>query len=287
MSDGNLKAPSQIFRWFEKMKSNYEMSVQKVLSQFETYNLKQQERLDIANNAHISDLKNANETLDNKNKNHINQLNKDISYYKEQIAHQQQTIEQLNSRYDAVMACLINEKSAKNSDIKTIFDNDDFFNHESNLNVTSPIVTEKSKSKIGQNSNIVINTTDEEIFKNSEIVTNSELATGTEEINEDIQLNADEIFEKALQFRHTNEFQKAFDLFRQSAKLNHPPSMGAMARSYFIAEGVDEDQVLGLAWLIKAAQNKLPQAISRLAHFRENDPELYQQATNLSENDLS
>ena len=30
MSDSGLKVPSQVFRWFEKMKANYENSVQEL-----------------------------------------------------------------------------------------------------------------------------------------------------------------------------------------------------------------------------------------------------------------
>ena len=56
-----------------------------------------------------------------------------------------------------------------------------------------------------------------------------------------------------------------------------------MGRSFFLGEGTEEDHTTGLAWLIHAANQELPQAIDRVKHFQENDPELYQQALVLTE----
>jgi TPR repeat protein len=54
--------------------------------------------------------------------------------------------------------------------------------------------------------------------------------------------------------------------------------MGALGRAYFLAEGVDENQTLGLAWLINAADLGLPQALKRVEQLKAADPFLYNQA---------
>ena len=61
MGDVNVtresKTPSQIFRCFEKMKSNYEQSVRSILKRFEQYSHSQQLKIDHANQSNIDNLK--------------------------------------------------------------------------------------------------------------------------------------------------------------------------------------------------------------------------------------
>jgi len=280
MSDGNLKVPSQVFRWFEKMKTNYENSVQSVLTRFENYNVKQQARIDSANQSHIESLKEQHKFQLEQNQQNIAQLHQDINYYKEQIAKQQQTIEQLNTRYDAVMACLLTEKTNR-VDVKDIFTNDDFFNDEH-----TELLTPSSELEPNAQTN-EIDRSDLSLSKEEqkpEIHTNQDVST--QEVIEDT-LSSEELFEQAIIKRENNELEQAFTLFKKAAERQHARAMGAMGRSYFLGEGVEENQVMGLTWLIKAAALELPQAISRVQHFKENEPALYQQAqTLLNENDI-
>ncbi|MCO4798815.1 MAG: sel1 repeat family protein [Colwelliaceae bacterium] len=268
MSDGtnesNVKVPSQIFRWFEKMKTNYETSVQSVLSRFEDYNNKQQSRLDDANQQHLDDLKSAHKAQAQESQNNIKQLHEDIDYYKQQIAQQQHTIEQLNTRYDAVMTCLITEKSNNDSNIKNIFENDVF------------VTQNETELPISDNKNNLNKSYEEEKSSYDDYQENTSPLH-----NEDI--DNETAFEQALELRNAENFEQAFYLFQQNANNNHAKSMGAMGRSYFLAEGVDENQELGLAWLIKAANLNFPQAVSRVEHYKTNEPELYQSAINLLE----
>ena len=60
--------------------------------------------------------------------------------------------------------------------------------------------------------------------------------------------------------------------------------MGPKGRAYFLAEGIEENSALGLAWLVKAVNSGLPQTMTCVQQFQENDPELYQQATELVDN---
>lgn len=281
MSDGSQKVPSQVFRWFEKMKSNYENSIESVLNRFETYNTKQQSRLDSANKDHIDSLKHAHNLQLEQSQSTISQLHHDIAYYKEQIARQQTTIEQLNTRYDAVMACLLTEKN-KQINVKDIFDNEDFFADECNTQEKSSLPTPKSNhSKDCATPDPLNSHSDAKTLAVDNL--NSELESG---VNNQIhsETDYDELFSQAMELRENGEFDSAFDLFKQAANNQHAKAMGAMGRSYFLGEGVEEDHTIGLMWLIKAADLDLPQAISRVEHIKSNDPELFMSAQALLDN---
>jgi hypothetical protein len=266
MPDDNLKAPSQVFKWFEKMKTNYENSVQTVLHQFESFTTAQQERVDNANHEHISNLTSMHNEQNQQNKDSISHLRNDIEFYKKQVIQQQKTIEQLNSRYDVMMSCLLTEKR-KDIDIKEIFSEDDFCQ-------SSKINNNFDLNKFNQE--LTHETSINKSYFAKEVVKN---ATEFEQQNEN-----DNIFEQALNHRKEDELEMAFSLFQQAAQNGHIKAMGAMGRSYFLAEGVNENQTLGLAWLINAAEQKLPQAISRVEQLKEQKPELFLQAYKIADN---
>jgi len=278
-TEGNLKVPSQIFRWFEKMKNNYENSVQSVLSRFEDYNNKQQLRIDNGNKEHIENLKSVHNSQIMQNKNNIDQLHQDINYYKEQISQQQKTIEQLNSRYDAVMACLINEKTNNEVDYKNTFENDDFFTEiKTELPTPSTNVDLSDKAKTSNNTSydqVHRQTIDTAHNEETSVHHKNNFSVSHSVRNDEVTTN-ESLFDQAIALRNSEDYSHAFELFKQAADNNHSQSMGAMGRSYFLGEGVEENQKLGLAWLIKAAECNLPQAISRVEHFKEHEPELYQ-----------
>jgi TPR repeat protein len=258
MSQESQKVPSQIFRWFEKMKSNYEQNVQSVLQRFEQYSHSQQLRIDNANQSNIDNLKQSHQQHLSQQNAQISQLTHDVSYYKDQITKQQQTIEQLNGRYDAVMSCLLTEKR-KDIDIRDVF-SDDFVKNES----SELIENISARTSISNSKN-----------ENNPIFHDEDMSPVTQ--------YDDDIYDQAILKRQQGEFKEAFKLFEQAAKLGHTKSMGAMGRSFFLAEGIEEDHSMGLAWLIHAADQELPQAIARVTHFQENDPDLYQEALRLSE----
>lgn len=293
MSDGSQKVPSQIFRWFEKMKSNYESSIESVLNRFEAYNSKQQLRLDTANKDHIDSLKHAHNLQLEQSQSTISQLHHDIAYYKEQIARQQNTIEQLNTRYDAVMACLLTEKN-KNINVKDIFDNDDFFAVENTKLPTpnSKNAEDCASESFASNNDMEAEEIDEINNENDTFVdiashTNAELHVDNNDNDVDKSpVDYDQLFSQAIDLRENGEFISAFNLFQQGAENNHAKAMGAMGRSYFLGEGVEEDHTLGLMWLIKAAKLNLPQAITRVEHIKSNDPDLYQKAKALIGNSI-
>jgi TPR repeat protein len=261
MSEDNQKVPSQIFRWFEKMKSNYEQSVQGVLQRFEQYSQSQQLRIDHANQSHIDNLKQSHQINLDQQSAQIKQLSDDISYYKEQISGQQQTIAQLNSRYDEVMRCLLSDQR-KDSDIKDVFSDDHIRNE------TSELIEDLN---VSINSAIFDEHSDHSSENETKEFLQEESVTSLNQCDEDL-------FGQAMLKRELGEDKRAFQLFEQAAKLGHAKAMGAMGRSFFLGEGTEEDHLIGLAWLIHAANKALPQAITRVKHFQENDPQLYQNA---------
>jgi TPR repeat protein len=270
MSQESQKVPSQVFRWFEKMKSNYEQSVQGVLQRFEQYSHSQQLRIDLANQSNIDNLKQSHQKLLSLQNDQINQLSHDVKYYKEQMAKQQQTIEQLNGRYDAVMSCLLTEKR-KDIDIRDIFSDDDFVKNEPSEFIESIEDTDMST------------TTSESDIYVEHINTDEENSIIHDDGPVPFEQCDDDLFDQAILKREQGDIEQAFQLFEQAAKLGHAKSMGAMGRSFFLGEGTEEDHSMGLAWLIHAANQELPQAVARVKHFQESEPELYEEALTLSE----
>lgn len=233
MPNDNVKAPSQIFRWFEKMKSNYENSIVSVLERFEKNTDKQNLRIDTQNKTHINSLKDIYaQQLTDKN-NTIDYLKSEIEFYKQQFSQQQKVLENLNNRYDTVMHSLISDNKRKD-DIKDIFDNEQF-------------------------------------DLNTEVLT-----TNTTPEIENSYLN--DLYNEALVLRKDNENDKAFLLFKEAAENGEVKSMGALARAYFLNEGVEENQLIGLAWLINAAELDHIPAKKRCDEFKEMSPEFYQEA---------
>ncbi|REL35310.1 sel1 repeat family protein [Thalassotalea euphylliae] len=333
MSD-NFKAPSQVFRWFEKMKANYEHTVNSVLNKFEAYNEKQQERIDANHQDHLESLKHLHKEQQIQSQATIAQLQADVNYFKQQVSQQQHTIEQLNARYDAVMTTFLEQKK-RDIDIKAIFDNGE---EEAPIELTSPLETQRhtnvqppreaiqqaqptaefepeqrssATNPVKLSADITDDITDD--FTNEspdDLLGNSANAT-TEETNNEHQKAlstkapesdhtleslapielvesaepdealADKLYNEAMANRDSQEFEQAIALFKEAAKFGCVKSRGAIGRAYFLAEGVEEDQTLGLAWLISAADLGLPQAIKRVEYFQESDPELYIEASTL------
>ncbi|WP_448248708.1 hypothetical protein [Thalassotalea agariperforans] len=242
LKGSSAKVPSQIFRWFEKMKSNYESSVNTVLQRFELFSEKQQHRLDSANKAHIEQLMASHQQQLAHKDELIAKLDDELNFFKQQVEKQQETHAQLNARYDAIIGCLLNDKRDELK-VRDIFNDDE----------VTTVDVEESKTAF------------------NEKLTNNEKLSG-----------ACELFQQAISHRENKAFTQAFVLFEQAAKQLNAKAMGALGRAYFLAEGVEENQTLGLAWLINAADLGLPQAVKRVEQLKAADPFLYNQAVVLA-----
>jgi hypothetical protein len=322
MSEDNNKVSIKVFHWFEKMKSNYDENVQGILKRFEQYNDSQQSRVDQNHADHIAHIKEAHHNQIEQQNKQINQFKDDITYYKQQISEQQQSIAQLNNRYDSVVSCLIEDKRQK-TDIRDIFSEQDFVSNDENellennqckaeenttttLNQTPVTPYEEPEEenhaaiiapplKVGKPDSKTVAQTSQHLIKpiaetESSPTALAETEEAQEQLSENINLaddltniDGDELFQRAIAYRQAANNEQAFLLFKQAATQGHVKAMGAMGRSFFLGEGIDENQSMGLAWLINAANNGHPQAINRAEHFQENNPDLYTEALSLSE----
>jgi TPR repeat protein len=95
--------------------------------------------------------------------------------------------------------------------------------------------------------------------------------------------NIEYLYNAAIELRRNGEPQDAFILFKKAALLGDVKSMGALARAYFLNEGVEEDQLLGLSWLITAANLNYEPAIKKCEGFKRTSPELYEQSLTLAD----
>ena len=282
----NHKVSNSMFSWFKSTKNNNKEDIQLELNRFEQYIEKQQSRLDQANQALITSLNQAQLNQSSLQDKQIDQLKNDVEYYRQQITKQQTTIEQLSGRFDAVMGRLLEEKR---KDIKEIFSNDDFVRVQPRDLIAAGIahkqddVDDVIQSSIASIEDIPVaecniqNSTEantEDNVNSDELITKANVAS---DFKED-----DLLFDQAILQRQTGESEQAFLLFEQAAKQGHIKAMGAMGRSFFLGEGTQENHPLGLAWLINAANHNLPQALDRVKHFQDSDPDLYQEALGLS-----
>ncbi|WP_085299846.1 tetratricopeptide repeat protein [Cognaticolwellia mytili] len=262
MSDGNLKAPSQVFKWFEKMKENYDKNILAILQRFEQSNSQQQSRIDETHRSHINIMRENHLNQNAQFTKQIEQQKQEIDYFKQQIAQQQQTISQLNNRYDAVIVELITHKKST-TQFKDIFDDSCFIDTDSTSFDSIPI--------------------NDSLVKQSPV---SSKANNVSSKNNDVEIGVEketnEIYFLALEMRNSNNNEQAFIHFKKAANLGHVLAMGALGRAYFLAEGIEENHAIGLSWLINAANLALPQAIKRVEYFKTNEPALYQTALKLS-----
>lgn len=258
MSDGNLKAPSQIFKWFEKMKDNYEKNILTVMQRFESNNNVQQNRLDKSHQSHLSMLQQNHANQIAQYASQVEQQKQEIAYFKQQITQQQNTITQLNSRYDTIIAKYITSQQPSQN-FKDIFDDNCFINEENSTFEQAPL----SSSMVNKPA--------------SNSIKSNELKTNNSDNNE-----IEAMYQQALEMRNCNNSLQAFKTFKRAAILGHSLAMGAIGRAYFLGEGVEKNSAVGLAWLINAAERDLPQAIKRVEYFKASDVDLYQQALDLA-----
>jgi len=276
MEENPPKVSGQVFKWFERMKASYDLSIQNVLTQFESNNQVQQGRMDEAHKQHIAQLQRNNEQLSKQYESQIEQLNKDVDYYRQQIDRKQETIESFNTRYDTVLQYVSPAKP--DNTIKEIFSEDDFLTSISQSikedSITSEAIPDSdTEATPDTEAEAIIDTATE-----GDLDDCNQLISPNENPVETSLPTQDELFDQAILQRKDGACDQAFVLFEQAAKRGHVKSMGAMGRSFFLGEGTEEDPVLGLAWLINAANNQLPQAIDRVKHFAEHEPVLYEEA---------
>jgi TPR repeat protein len=263
----------------ERIKESDDLSISLDSKKLEQYSASQQVHLDTANNEYILNIKDAHEKQSVAQESHITELRgyidyfkqqiekqavsqeshiKELSgyvdYYKQQVEKQQQTIDNLNLRYETAVTFSLKEEK-KDSPINV-------------LSLDAELDANKNNARRGE----IITS------PQSSIITTTDI-----EITNPLSLTEHEhLFTQAVAMREEGENAQAFLLFEQAANLGDSRAMGAMGRSFFLGEGIEEDELKGLAWLINAAELYLPPAMTRVKDFQKNDPDLYQEALTLS-----
>jgi TPR repeat protein len=298
-TDKQLKATSARI---EKIKESDNPCASLALKCVEQDSASQEVQIDKSNKEHISNINTAHEKHAVSQASHITELNGYIDFYKQQIdkqavsqeSHirelkgnidsykqhidkQQQTIDKLTHCYDKAMTNLLEEKRADLNIKEVSFDAE--FKIDTNHESLEEVIEEVIEEELTTSPQATIVTTSE--IENNQQSADIEI-TYSQLPHEQITSEHEHLFDQAVIMRQEGESEQAFLLFEQAAHLGNTKAMGAMGRSFFLGEGIEEDQLQGLAWLINAAEQNLAPAMARVKYYQENDPDLYQEALTLS-----
>lgn len=97
------------------------------------------------------------------------------------------------------------------------------------------------------------------------------------------QNGANSLLNSAFKAREQQEYTLANELFEQAALQGNNQAMGALAKSYFTAQGVNKNDEKAIAWLYLAAEFKFEPAIEKIAKFKQSHPQQYQNALELAD----
>ncbi|WP_111977854.1 tetratricopeptide repeat protein [Algibacillus agarilyticus] len=244
------KIPGTVFKWFDELRRAYEVSMQTMLRRVEkvkddhTSDIQQhyQDRLLQAKQQyadHIDDIKAAHKEQLLALSHHIEKLEKDSDFYQQQMLAQQNTLAQLNNRYDTVVLALRDKENPIERDITPVAKNLD-------QPQSTPLTSERHK---------VNNTANTDVPE---------------------KLDFDQLVKQAYQYREENKFTKATELFEQAAINGNSKAMGALGRAYFIGEGTEINIETAIAWLQLAAENGLKPAASKVKQMEEKYTEQFE-----------
>lgn len=97
------------------------------------------------------------------------------------------------------------------------------------------------------------------------------------------QHNSNSLLQSAFKARDNQDYTLANELFEQAAMLGNNKAMGALAKSYFTAQGVAQNYEKAIAWLYLAAEFKFEPAIQKITQFKQNYPTQYQNGIELAQ----
>ncbi|NTS77968.1 sel1 repeat family protein [Catenovulum sp. SM1970] len=250
------KIPGTVFRWFDDLRRAYETSLNTMFKRVEKvkddhkddierqYQARMQDmqaqyqaQLNAIEKGHDAEIKALNH--------HLEKLENDSVFYQKQILTQQETLAQLNNRYDAVILALRDKESQT---------------------ISSELAKDITPTPLAIPSN-------DECHDDEE-----ESAT-----KEQQRVDFEEIVNQAYQARNENNYELAVELFQQAALSGHAKAMGALGRAYFVGEGIEKNIELAVAWLHLAATNGFEPAGKKLEALINKVPEQYQHGLKLAE----
>lgn len=282
------KVPAQFFQWFDSLRQGYENSINRLFNRVEKVNEDHKEQIKTVYQSqidglkksyqdHLQSLRSSNENQLEQAQARIKQLEKDAQFYQEQLRSQNQTIDKLNGRYDAVIFALKDKMDNKELEnvIKDISPADEQNNQPS---LTSHVDSSQSQKSEPEQQG------DETAQKNRETELNTTEQAQSESHNtqQTDELNIEQTMSEAFNARQDKQYEQAYELFYAAAIHGNEKAMGAIGRAHFVGEGVPQDKTVGLAWLIKAAEHQFEPAIKKVSAAMQKSPELYQNALKIS-----
>ena len=270
------KIPGTLFRWFDDLRRAYETSLNTMFKRVEA--VKDEHRLDLAESydqrlkelensyqSRIDELKSAHQSQVSTLTNHLNKLEKDSLFYQQQIVTQQQTLSQLNSRYDAVIIALKDKKPQLEKDITPS---------------TKPSALAVDET---DNSDLTTKTESqaEETAQQEENATSLTPVEVVEQTKEN-QIKVSDVLKQAYSEREQKNYQAAVELFEQAALLGSNKAMGALGRSYFIGEGVDKNIEKAIAFLHLASEYGFEPAKAKVEQVSDKYPTEYRHGIELA-----
>ncbi|MFT5163861.1 MAG: TPR repeat protein [Alteromonadaceae bacterium] len=282
ITEPKVKVPSQFFQWFESLKQGYESSIHKLFSRVEAVNDDHKKQMTSVYQSQIDSLKTTQaEHLDaittvhksqaDQTQSRIHQLEKDASFYQDQIKNQNQTIDKLNARYDAVIFAL--KDKLDNKELQHLIK--DISPSNNAIAAASQLDGNKNDEKINKTADTAGNATQSDAQGDSHNPNFAEQDEQTKDLS---------ILDQAFDARGTQDYEQAYKLFLSAAKLGNEKAMGAIGRAHFVGEGTYLDKPTGLAWLILAGENNFAPAIKKIDSVKIKSPVLYQQAVEIAVN---
>ncbi|MCJ8269888.1 MAG: hypothetical protein MJK04_10860, partial [Psychrosphaera sp.] len=219
---------------------------------------------------HLHSLKDSHQAQTDQSGSQIRQLEKDAQFYQDQIKRQNQTIDKLNDRYDAVIFALM--------------DNMDRQSLENVMKDISPADKEKLSFHLDNASEDDTPALTQQTGQQSVQQAAPEPALEQQpQTAAEVDKQITQALQQAFDARQTQQFEQAYELFLTAARAGDGKAMGAIGRAYFVGEGVKLDKATGLAWLMRAAEHQFEPARSKVKSAQSKSPELYQAAKDIAE----
>ncbi|MCU4674919.1 hypothetical protein N7931_04660 [Catenovulum sp. 2E275] len=252
------KIPGTLFRWFDELRRTYESSLNSMQKKIERSQDESKQELKHQYETRIFELEeNYQHQINNLKQSHNEQikllkrnilrLEKEIEFYQNQNVSQQKSLEQLNTRYDAIILALHHNNRA-----------------DSSVQSTSVLPHQPEAEDV-----------------TTALTSNYEIETHCPHISVDWQIEA--LLDSAFQAREQKEFKIAFELFEQAAMLGSNKAMGALARSYFTAEGIEKNIIKAIAWLKLANAYQFEPAKQKLKNVSEEYPVEFSESDTLAQ----
>jgi TPR repeat protein len=285
MTEQKHKVPGQLFQWFDSLKQGYENSIHKLFNRVEEVNEDHKQQLKTVYQGqidglkksyqdHLHSLKDSHQAQTDQSGKQIRQLEKDAQFYQDQIQRQNQTIDKLNDRYDAVIFALMDnmDRQSLENVMKDISpaDKDKLSFHLDNASEDDePAPLAQIKQQVPTQQPEAAEPEPPSAFVDKKRT----------EVDEQI----DQALQQAFDARQIQQFAQAYELFLTAARAGSGKAMGAIGRAYFVGEGVKLDKATGLAWLMRAAEHEFEPAHSKVQSAKSKSPELYQAAKEIAE----